>query len=70
MTVRELARSQGFPDAFEFKALDLKIKTMHEMIGNAVPWPLSVALGRELERAWYKETATAEVDNDDEEMEY
>ncbi|KAI5116817.1 hypothetical protein M0805_007098 [Coniferiporia weirii] len=53
VTVRELARSQGFPDYFKFHALDGKVKTMHKQIGNAVPWPLGEALGRELEKALY-----------------
>lgn len=26
------------------------------MIGNAVPWPLGEALGREVEKAWRAET--------------
>ncbi|TFK56344.1 S-adenosyl-L-methionine-dependent methyltransferase [Heliocybe sulcata] len=48
VTVRELARSQGFPDWFMFYALQDSVKTMHRQIGNAVPWPVSMALGREL----------------------
>ncbi|KAL5519396.1 hypothetical protein ACEPAH_1079 [Sanghuangporus vaninii] len=55
VTVRELARSQGFPDDFLFEAVDGKVRTMHRLIGNAVPWPMSEALGRELEKAWYRE---------------
>ncbi|KAI9429370.1 hypothetical protein BJY52DRAFT_1345301 [Lactarius psammicola] len=43
VTVRELARSQGFPDSF-----------MHRQIGNAVPWPVSAAIGRELREARLK----------------
>ncbi|KAH8119729.1 S-adenosyl-L-methionine-dependent methyltransferase [Phellopilus nigrolimitatus] len=54
VTVRELARSQGFPDDFQFYALDDRVRTMHKQIGNAVPWPLGEALGRELEKAVYK----------------
>ncbi|KAF9270841.1 S-adenosyl-L-methionine-dependent methyltransferase [Marasmius fiardii PR-910] len=45
VTVRDLARSQGFPDNFVFVALD-----QHREIGNAVPFPLSMALGRELRK--------------------
>ena len=38
---------------------------MHRQIGNAVPWPLGEALGRELEKAWYKEaTIIDEVEAD------
>ena len=40
---------------------------MHKLIGNAVPWPLGEALGRELEKAWYKETQSA--NDEDVEME-
>ncbi|VDB99864.1 unnamed protein product [Peniophora sp. CBMAI 1063] len=58
-TVRELARSQGFPDRYKFVALNNDIVTMHRQIGNAVPWPIGRALGREygevLFRQWCKE---------------
>ncbi|KAH7906527.1 S-adenosyl-L-methionine-dependent methyltransferase, partial [Hygrophoropsis aurantiaca] len=54
-TVRELARSQGFPDHFVFYSEDDKVKRMHRQIGNAVPWPLSIALGRELRSALMKQ---------------
>ncbi|KAK7465308.1 hypothetical protein VKT23_005287 [Stygiomarasmius scandens] len=45
LTVRELARSQGFPDWFQFFALDENVIT-HRHIGNAVPWPVARAIGR------------------------
>ncbi|EOA17989.1 hypothetical protein CARUB_v10006424mg [Capsella rubella] len=45
ITVRECARSQGFPDKYEFSG---KIKDKHRQIGNAVPPPLAFALGRKL----------------------
>ncbi|KDQ62886.1 hypothetical protein JAAARDRAFT_53111 [Jaapia argillacea MUCL 33604] len=51
VTVRELARSQGFPDHFTFSAIGDNVKTMHRQIGNAVPWPLAAALGWELRNA-------------------
>ncbi|KAI6000260.1 hypothetical protein EDC04DRAFT_2517341, partial [Pisolithus marmoratus] len=47
VTVRELARSQGFPDHFVFYAIDDRVVTMHRQIGNTVPWPLSMAIARE-----------------------
>ncbi|KAF5345203.1 hypothetical protein D9758_009650 [Tetrapyrgos nigripes] len=47
LTVRELARAQGFPDWFEFIALEDNVIT-HRHIGNAVAWPVSKALGRSL----------------------
>jgi len=49
VTIRELARSQGFPDHF--------INTPYQMqrqIGNAVPLPVGAALGRELRTALFK----------------
>ncbi|KAI0354603.1 S-adenosyl-L-methionine-dependent methyltransferase [Trametes cingulata] len=54
LTVRELARSQGFPDWFVFHAIDDNVKTLQRHIGNAVPWPVSEALGRELRAAMLK----------------
>ncbi|EMD32847.1 hypothetical protein CERSUDRAFT_99217 [Gelatoporia subvermispora B] len=54
ITVRELARSQGFPDHFVFYARDSDVKTMQRQIGNAVPWPLAAALGQELRAALFK----------------
>ncbi|CAL1693859.1 unnamed protein product [Somion occarium] len=55
VTVRELARSQGFPDSFVFHSENNDIKTMHRQIGNAVPWPVAEALGRELRDAMFKD---------------
>jgi len=48
LSVRECARAQGFPDTFIFKSLKGDLKDYHRQIGNAVPIPLSKALGREL----------------------
>ncbi|CAE6197703.1 unnamed protein product [Arabidopsis arenosa] len=45
ITIRECARSQGFPDSYEFSG---KKKDKHRQIGNAVPPPLAFALGRKL----------------------
>ncbi|TBU32705.1 S-adenosyl-L-methionine-dependent methyltransferase [Dichomitus squalens] len=53
-TIRELARSQGFPDWFTFVAHGDRMKTLHRQIGNAVPWQVGEALGRELERAMFE----------------
>ncbi|EEB99018.1 hypothetical protein MPER_01371 [Moniliophthora perniciosa FA553] len=47
VTVRELARSQGFPDHFVFLAENDNI-VAHREIGNAVAFPVSIAIGREL----------------------
>ncbi|KAI0652489.1 S-adenosyl-L-methionine-dependent methyltransferase [Trametes meyenii] len=54
LTIRELARSQGFPDWFVFHSVDGNVKTMQRHIGNAVPWPVSEALGKELREAMLK----------------
>ena len=48
VSVRECARSQGFPDLYKFygSALD-----KHRQIGNAVPPPMGRALGLEIREA-------------------
>ncbi|KAK1606381.1 hypothetical protein QYE76_030054 [Lolium multiflorum] len=48
ITVRECARSQGFPDGYCFAG---NIQSKHRQIGNAVPPPLAYALGRKLKQA-------------------
>ncbi|KAA8531274.1 hypothetical protein F0562_005983 [Nyssa sinensis] len=48
LTVRECARSQGFPDSYKFAG---NILHKHRQIGNAVPPPLAFALGRKLKEA-------------------
>lgn len=48
VTVRECARSQGFPDTYKFCG---NIQSMYRQIGNAVPPPLALALGRKLKEA-------------------
>ncbi|XP_066333917.1 DNA (cytosine-5)-methyltransferase 1A-like isoform X3 [Miscanthus floridulus] len=48
VTVRECARSQGFPDSYRFAG---SIQCKHRQIGNAVPPPLAYALGRKLKEA-------------------
>ncbi|MQL91974.1 hypothetical protein Taro_024602 [Colocasia esculenta] len=48
LTVRELARSQGFPDSYYFSG---NIQDKYKQIGNAVPPPLAYALGRKLKQA-------------------
>ncbi|KAM7482009.1 hypothetical protein LguiB_006592 [Lonicera macranthoides] len=48
LTVRECARSQGFPDSYKFAG---NIQHKHRQIGNAVPPPLAFALGTKLKEA-------------------
>ncbi|KAJ3157458.1 hypothetical protein HDU86_003350 [Geranomyces michiganensis] len=60
LTVRELARIQGFPDRLIFKADTErngrpKAQLMTRQIGNAVPPPLAGALGKKLMEAMLKD---------------
>ncbi|XP_024535317.1 DNA (cytosine-5)-methyltransferase 1B [Selaginella moellendorffii] len=48
VTVRECARSQGFPDSYKFFGT---MQNKHRQIGNAVPPPLAKALGVKLKEA-------------------
>ncbi|KAJ1529016.1 uroporphyrin-III C-methyltransferase, partial [Nowakowskiella sp. JEL0078] len=53
LSLRECARSQGFPDAFHFtsynpndpEANEPNINDLHRQVGNAVPPPLAKAIG-------------------------
>ncbi|CAJ1952413.1 unnamed protein product [Sphenostylis stenocarpa] len=55
LTVRECARSQGFPDSYKFSG---NIIHKHRQIGNAVPPPLAFALGRKLKEAVNSKSST------------
>ncbi|CAK1556371.1 unnamed protein product [Leptosia nina] len=48
VSVRECARSQGFPDTYLFAG---SVQDKHRQVGNAVPPPLGAALGREIKKA-------------------
>ncbi|XP_052741577.1 DNA (cytosine-5)-methyltransferase 1 [Bicyclus anynana] len=48
VSVRECARSQGFRDTYLFAG---SVQDKHRQIGNAVPPPLGLALGREIKKA-------------------
>merc|ERR1711874_34417 len=48
VSVRECARSQGFKDRYQFVG---KIRDKHKEIGNAVPPPMSRAIGLQIRRA-------------------
>lgn len=45
VSVRECARSQGFPDRFIFSG---NILDKHRQVGNAVPPPMAKALGKQI----------------------
>lgn len=51
VSVRECARSQGFPDTFRLYG---NVHNKHRQVGNAVPVPLSRALGHQLVKAVLK----------------
>ncbi len=50
-----LAAVQGFPDSFRFYGT---VNNKHRQIGNAVPPPLALALGRELRKVLEVTAAT------------
>ncbi|KAL5560163.1 hypothetical protein UlMin_036374, partial [Ulmus minor] len=54
ITVRECARSQGFPDSYKFSGT---IQHKYRQIGNAVPPTLAYALGRKLKEAFDKNSS-------------
>ncbi|CAG9828260.1 unnamed protein product [Diabrotica balteata] len=58
VSVRECARSQGFPDTFRFCG---NILDKYRQIGNAVPPPLGVAIGKEIIKAQRKNIANQRV---------
>lgn len=48
MTIREVARVQGFPDTFKF--IYSKVDDAYKMIGNAVPVNLAYEIAKEIKR--------------------
>ncbi|XP_024944997.1 DNA (cytosine-5)-methyltransferase PliMCI isoform X2 [Cephus cinctus] len=48
VSVRECARSQGFPDTFRFFG---SVLDKHRQVGNAVPPPLGAAVGHEIRKS-------------------
>ncbi|KAI9446182.1 S-adenosyl-L-methionine-dependent methyltransferase [Lactarius indigo] len=58
LTVRECARAQGFPDTWKFLSVSERpstiVRDQLRQIGNAVPVPLSRALGRAMGKALIK----------------
>ncbi|KAI0780552.1 S-adenosyl-L-methionine-dependent methyltransferase [Trametes elegans] len=55
LTIRECARAQGFPDHYKFLSTNEQtndiIADQMRQIGNAVPVPLALALGKEIRKA-------------------
>ncbi|KAI1794705.1 S-adenosyl-L-methionine-dependent methyltransferase [Ganoderma leucocontextum] len=58
ITIREAARAQGFPDSYQFLSTEDKsnkcLQDQARQIGNAVPVPLAMALGREIGKSFLK----------------
>ncbi|KAJ6508639.1 S-adenosyl-L-methionine-dependent methyltransferase, partial [Mycena sanguinolenta] len=52
LTLREFARSQGFPDSYAFRSTEstptAELKEYFKQVGNAVPLALAAALGRSI----------------------
>ncbi|XP_012889489.1 PREDICTED: DNA (cytosine-5)-methyltransferase 1 isoform X1 [Dipodomys ordii] len=67
VSVRECARSQGFPDTYRLFG---NILDRHRQVGNAVPPPLAKAIGLEIKQcllAKARESASAQVKEEEEE---
>lgn len=62
MTIREIARVQGFPDDFKF--IYENTNTAYKMIGNAVPVNLAYEIATAIKK--YLEGKGSEVESDDE----
>ncbi|XP_031847018.1 DNA methyltransferase 1a isoform X2 [Nomia melanderi] len=58
VSVRECARSQGFPDSFRFYGT---ILDKHRQVGNAVPPPLGAAIGHEIRKCVQEENVIMET---------
>lgn len=62
MTIREVARVQGFPDDFKF--IYSNTNTAYKMIGNAVPVNLAYEIAIAIKKYLEGEGASVEVDED------
>lgn len=66
VSVRECARSQGFPDTYRFFG---NILDRHRQVGNAVPPPLARAIGLEIKKCLeWKESKEQVIHSNDEMM--
>lgn len=64
-TVRECARAQGFPDWIEFHTdAEANLSSAYRQIGNAVPVPLGVAIGKSLIAARMRDKERYEAQTD------
>nr|XP_034181295.1 DNA (cytosine-5)-methyltransferase 1-like isoform X2 [Osmia lignaria] len=61
VSVRECARSQGFPDSFRFYG---NILDKHRQVGNAVPPPLGAAIGHEIRKCVQNDETISETNVD------
>ncbi|XP_076648177.1 DNA methyltransferase 1a isoform X2 [Halictus rubicundus] len=61
VSIRECARSQGFPDSFRFYGT---IHDKYRQVGNAVPPPLGAAIGHEIRKCIQEENIATETHND------
>ncbi|OXU20811.1 hypothetical protein TSAR_006495 [Trichomalopsis sarcophagae] len=62
VSVRECARSQGFPDNFRFYG---NIQDKHRQVGNAVPPPLAAAIGMEIRKSVSISESSSNVKNEE-----
>jgi hypothetical protein len=60
VSVRECARSQGFPDTYKFFG---SILDKHRQVGNAVPPPMARAIGSEMKKAILEKNKTLSWEN-------
>lgn len=72
LTVREVARAQGFPDTYEFASVCVQrrgiIEDQYRQIGNAVPVTLALALAKAFGKTVIEQDREAggELDDHDE----
>ncbi len=60
VSVRECARSQGFPDTYKLYG---SILEKHRQVGNAVPPPMARAIGLEIKTCAQAQAVSPEIKN-------